>query len=170
MSTQQQSIETVWYKVLMLLAPSAGKSTEIILSPEQKDQLGSDGIAAIAQRSRSVVLCSTFLAFIDIVSSFNNAQVEVKDDTMTDTVRITVFPPGSLNQERISEPSPGVDAADAGVKKSSKVSRPPNAFILYRQHQHPAMVAQNPGLHNNEICKSFLVCFSLFFIVLFSVL
>lgn len=39
--------------------------------------------------------------------------------------------------------------------KKEKIARPPNAFILYRQHHHAKVVAQYPQLHNNQICKSF---------------
>ncbi|KAK7525085.1 uncharacterized protein IWZ02DRAFT_375012, partial [Phyllosticta citriasiana] len=34
-----------------------------------------------------------------------------------------------------------------------KIPRPRNAFILYRQHHHAAIVAENPGLANPEISK-----------------
>ncbi len=35
--------------------------------------------------------------------------------------------------------------------KKSKVPRPPNAFILYRQKHHPILKAQQPHLVNNQI-------------------
>ncbi|KAL8962449.1 MAG: hypothetical protein Q9193_001143 [Seirophora villosa] len=41
-------------------------------------------------------------------------------------------------------------AARAKLKKE-KVARPPNAFILYRQHHHGKVVAEYPHLHNNQI-------------------
>lgn len=37
--------------------------------------------------------------------------------------------------------------------KAAKVPRPPNAFILYRQHHHPKLKEAHPNLSNNEICK-----------------
>ncbi|KAL9014861.1 MAG: hypothetical protein Q9173_000498 [Seirophora scorigena] len=40
--------------------------------------------------------------------------------------------------------------AKAKLKKE-KVARPPNAFILYRQHHHGKVVAEYPHLHNNQI-------------------
>lgn len=40
-------------------------------------------------------------------------------------------------------------ASDA---KSEKVPRPPNAFILYRQHHHPLIKKEHPEYHNNDIC------------------
>lgn len=41
--------------------------------------------------------------------------------------------------------------------KPAKVPRPPNAFILYRQHHHPLVKERSPELHNNEICKLLLL-------------
>jgi hypothetical protein len=38
-------------------------------------------------------------------------------------------------------------------KANKKVPRPPNAFIIYRKEWHSTVVAENPGLHNNAICK-----------------
>lgn len=38
--------------------------------------------------------------------------------------------------------------------KVAKVPRPPNSFILYRQHHHPIIKAQHPDYHNNRICES----------------
>ena len=35
----------------------------------------------------------------------------------------------------------------------AKVARPPNAFILYRQHHHPLIKAKYPDIHNNQICR-----------------
>ena len=39
------------------------------------------------------------------------------------------------------------------VSGKAKVARPPNAFILYRQHHHSILKAQYPDLHNIQICK-----------------
>lgn len=46
-------------------------------------------------------------------------------------------------------------ARDSKVKtaKKAKVARPANAFILYRQHHHPMVKAQDPNIHNNRICE-----------------
>ena len=42
--------------------------------------------------------------------------------------------------------------------KAAKVPRPPNAFILYRQHHHPKLKEAHPNLSNNEICEFSLLC------------
>jgi len=36
----------------------------------------------------------------------------------------------------------------------TKIPRPPNAYILYRRDHHNAVKEANPGMHNNDICKS----------------
>jgi hypothetical protein len=38
--------------------------------------------------------------------------------------------------------------------KVKKVPKPSNSWILYRKSKHYSVVAQNPGMHNSEICKS----------------
>lgn len=51
--------------------------------------------------------------------------------------------------------SASLSSADTLDRKSkAKVPRPPNVFILYRQHHHPLIKAQFPGIVNNDICKS----------------
>lgn len=47
----------------------------------------------------------------------------------------------------------GAKKPKAKALKEDKVARPPNAFILYRQHHHPLVKASHPKLHNNQICK-----------------
>lgn len=41
-------------------------------------------------------------------------------------------------------------------QKKIKIPRPPNAYILYRKDHHREIRDRNPGLHNNEVCKSLL--------------
>jgi hypothetical protein len=41
----------------------------------------------------------------------------------------------------------------AKPKKKDKVPRPPNAFILYRQHHHNIVKAKNHGITNNNLCR-----------------
>ncbi|KAF2089979.1 mating-type protein Mat a-1, partial [Saccharata proteae CBS 121410] len=35
--------------------------------------------------------------------------------------------------------------------KGKGVPRPQNCYLLYRGYHHPIIVAQNPGIHNNEV-------------------
>jgi len=40
-----------------------------------------------------------------------------------------------------------------GTPNIIKIPRPPNSWILYRQHHHYTVTAAHPDLHNNQICK-----------------
>lgn len=48
---------------------------------------------------------------------------------------------------------PGAKKPKTKALKEDKIARPPNAFIIYRQHHHPLVKAAYPKLHNNQICK-----------------
>ncbi|CAG8507683.1 2126_t:CDS:10, partial [Ambispora gerdemannii] len=39
------------------------------------------------------------------------------------------------------------------IRKKPYIPRPPNSFILYRQHHHPLILNQNPGINNSEISR-----------------
>ena len=49
----------------------------------------------------------------------------------------------------------GQDSNIPRTLKDGKVPRPPNAFILYRQHHHPLIKQAQPELTNNQICEAF---------------
>ena len=53
----------------------------------------------------------------------------------------------------IKMPTSGKDKEELPEAKKEKVPRPPNAFILYRQHHHAAIKAMYPGLRNTKLCK-----------------
>jgi len=44
--------------------------------------------------------------------------------------------------------------ARATRRQADKIPRPANAWILYRKHFHTSFVEANPGIDNNQICKS----------------
>lgn len=55
-------------------------------------------------------------------------------------------------EKEITEAS-GRTHGKSALPTKSKVPRPPNAFILYRQHHHPRIKEAYPDFTNNEICK-----------------
>lgn len=62
------------------------------------------------------------------------------------------------NSPHRSRPSPEPSSQTIGTHvcictHTSRVPRPRNAFILYRQHHHSIVVAENPGKSNPEISK-----------------
>ena len=55
-----------------------------------------------------------------------------------------------------SDGSSTAHTVEGSTAKQNKIPRPPNAFILYRQRNHPNLKSKHPTLSNNEICKSSL--------------
>lgn len=70
-------------------------------------------------------------------------------DTATGVVSIR--PSATTWDHVIVEDAPEEEAV---ISKKARLPRPPNAFILYRQHHHPIVKEAHPDLHNNQICKS----------------
>lgn len=154
MSSYQKDLEHTWYNVMVQLVSATGNTAEVVLSSDLKNRLGDDGVAAIAQRCRFVFapslhhhICSS------VFSTFRDAHVEVKNDDLTGTVRINMLAPGSRGQT-VESTATSAESSDSS-KKVAKVTRPPNAFICYRRQKHEIILAQNPGIHNNDICKIF---------------
>lgn len=48
------------------------------------------------------------------------------------------------------------NSKSSASSKPAKIPRPPNPFILYRQHNHPKVKAEHPDYHNNDICEYLL--------------
>jgi hypothetical protein len=44
---------------------------------------------------------------------------------------------------------------ESGNGGRSRIPRPPNAWIIYRKEHHSIVLAQNPGIRNNDICKCY---------------
>ncbi|KAI5299211.1 Cytosolic Fe-S cluster assembly factor nar1, partial [Ascosphaera pollenicola] len=57
---------------------------------------------------------------------------------------------GSLKADRDSKRG-SISSVSSKAVKRQKIPRPPNAFILYRQHYHPIIKAKHPDFHNNDI-------------------
>ena len=85
------------------------------------------------------------------ISAIINARPSVFDDSITNTIRI--LPPPKMNGSSDKLLVSDEEIPPAVTKGKARIPRPPNAFILYRQHFHPSMKKQFPNLHNNEICK-----------------
>ncbi|CAJ0873811.1 14276_t:CDS:2 [Entrophospora sp. SA101] len=77
--------------------------------------------------------------FIDTTSSNNNNDVD-----FTDTV---TSPTGSISS------SSNITFVTKQIRKKPYIPRPPNSFILYRQHHHPLILNKNPGINNSEISR-----------------
>ncbi|KAH9205958.1 HMG box protein [Leptodontidium sp. 2 PMI_412] len=71
--------------------------------------------------------------------------------TIPDTEYNTAAPGAPVVDSSNDGHGPSVPAANPARVGRNGVPRPPNCFILFRQHLHPLVVRDNPGVHNNEI-------------------
>jgi hypothetical protein len=162
-------------------------SAEIVVSAQDGQAIGHQGVNEISRRYRSVGVCLTVKFDSDpVCSELLNAPTSVLHDSSLNVIRI--LPPPRVsnvlttssfgndhsssavtdvysdtetsNSSPTSKPAIHESRKTEAVKKAkiakeriSKVPRPPNAFILYRQHHHPSVKAENPSMHNNDICK-----------------
>ncbi|KAK4693975.1 hypothetical protein P7C71_g3526, partial [Lecanoromycetidae sp. Uapishka_2] len=110
---------------------TSGIGYDISIATNIANIIGDDGIAVIATRFRYLI----------------QAPVTTIHDPSRGLVTITP----SRNPSGHETIMPEVQKPKAKTSKQAKVARPPNAFILYRQHHHPLVKAQNPELHNNQI-------------------
>lgn len=73
-----------------------------------------------------------------------------------DNSKVWILGPKKVMQPNITVVGniPIWDPKKKHVRVEAKIPRPPNAYILYRKDKHNEVKAENPHLHNNEICKS----------------
>lgn len=71
----------------------------------------------------------------------------------------------SPTSQQVSRRAESANRSKIAKERICKVPRPPNAFTLYRQHHHLMVKQNNPGVKNNQICKStvFFWCSSYLF-------
>lgn len=64
-----------------------------------------------------------------------------------------LFPLATTSVPNVTPPIEKSSTKTGHRAKPEKIPRPPNAFILYRQHHHPLIKAAHPEYHNNDICE-----------------
>ena len=88
---------------------------------------------------------------IDVIRMVRPLELSVLESSISDTATPAMSSASSADNGTLEHeheaPQP------KGVQKEERIPRPPNAFILYRQHHHPLVKQANPEMHNNEICK-----------------
>ncbi|KAK2750163.1 hypothetical protein FQN57_004659 [Myotisia sp. PD_48] len=107
---------------------------------------------------------SSLEVFKDRLSKFLNTSVVAFEDNVNQVYRIMPTPAlnGSLKATAIAgasiKRSKGYNVTQnnehtkkPNQERAQKIPRPPNAFILYRQHHHPLIKATHPTYHNNDI-------------------
>ncbi|KKK24882.1 hypothetical protein ARAM_000112 [Aspergillus rambellii] len=132
--------ELLWQDALRHLGAT---NNEVLLPTNVMDLIGQDNVDKIKSRL-CVLLGAPVVAFVD--ESINVLRI----------MRTPVFSGSSISiashdrmfGNKSNEASSKVRAAST---KSTKIPRPPNAFILYRQHHHPRVKEAYPDLSNNQI-------------------
>ncbi|KAI4195689.1 MAG: hypothetical protein LQ350_007046 [Teloschistes chrysophthalmus] len=124
MSSSVQLAINIWPR--MALALDSGLTQIISLDADYSSALGKEGIDWIVERYKSMTEAP--------VQLFGSAGRPIR-------IMPVDFPNGSTY---------GIGNSKGGSQKV-KIARPPNAFILYRQHHHSEVVSQNPSIHNNQI-------------------
>ncbi|KAI9777495.1 MAG: hypothetical protein M1835_005226 [Candelina submexicana] len=154
-SPVQQVIEQIWQVVARQFTPT---NPEIVVPSNFREFIGQSGVDTISQRFSALI----------------GGPVTIIEDSTIKAIRMqpasplagghatSIGPAGAQPPQAAAEvasnspvvPRVGQKDRHSKVKaanKHDKVPRPPNAFILYRQHHHPLLKASNPGLHNNQI-------------------
>ncbi|BCS22942.1 HMG-box domain-containing protein [Aspergillus puulaauensis] len=132
--------ELLWQDALRHLGST---NNEVLLPTNVVDIIGQDNVEKIKSRL-SALLGTPVVSFVD--ESINALRV----------LRTPAFSGSSISvashAKTFSSKTGEVPVKSrAASTKSTKVPRPPNAFILYRQHHHPRVKGQYPELSNNEI-------------------
>lgn len=144
MSSSVQLAINIWPR--MALALDSGLTQIISLDADYSSALGKEGIDWIVERYKYVITSpSGPIEYLHRSRSMTEAPVQLFGSAGRPIRIMPVdFPNGSTY---------GIGNSKGGSQKV-KIARPPNAFILYRQHHHSEVVSQNPSIHNNQICKS----------------
>ncbi|KAL8781512.1 MAG: hypothetical protein Q9213_005985 [Squamulea squamosa] len=126
-SSNMQLAEHVWKQHASNI--NHGFVNNVVVDAVVENAIGSDGLALIAQRFQSMI----------------QAPVKIKNQGSLPTLIYPVSHPEGSKKVTPIEPKSKINS------KKDKIARPPNAFILYRQHHHPIVKSQNPDCHNNQI-------------------
>ncbi|KAL8772022.1 MAG: hypothetical protein Q9209_002687 [Squamulea sp. 1 TL-2023] len=145
MSSNIQLAEHVWKQHASNI--NHGFVNNVVVDSVVENTIGSDGLALIAERFQSVrsLRNSHGKQNLSALRSMIQAPVKIKSRGSLPTVIYPASNPDGHEKITPIEPKSKIKS------KKDKIARPPNAFILYRQHHHPIVKSQNPDLHNNQI-------------------
>ncbi|KAK4555259.1 hypothetical protein LTR86_007555 [Recurvomyces mirabilis] len=114
-----------------------------------KKQLGDGIVRPVLPLNKTLLLGSEGLAVLQKhLEETCQAEIAVTVDATTNSLFVSPLAPMST-----PAPTKAAKTKKTTVAKDTgdKVPRPSNAFILYRKDWHSRIVAENPGLHNNQI-------------------
>ncbi|KAI1926311.1 hypothetical protein LOZ65_002542 [Ophidiomyces ophidiicola] len=139
-------VELIWQHAVNHLKKT---KNEIFLPVDISSLIGGDNIEKIKSRL-SAMLNVPVVAFEDHANNiYRIMPTPALDGAIESTVAqlLPMMAAGEYGIQNLGERSSKQNVQP----KSAKVPRPPNAFILYRQHHHPLIKAAHPEYHNNDI-------------------
>ncbi|EAA60776.1 hypothetical protein AN4734.2 [Aspergillus nidulans FGSC A4] len=136
--------ELLWKDALRHLGST---NDEVLLPTNVVDIIGQDNVEKIKSRL-SALLGAPVVSFVD--ESINALRV-LRTPTFSGSSISVASPSRALD----SWPSEPPNKPRPASMKPAKIPRPPNAFILYRQHHYPKVKEARPDLSNNEISEEF---------------
>ncbi|KAL4821103.1 hypothetical protein BDW67DRAFT_180649 [Aspergillus spinulosporus] len=132
--------ELLWKDALRHLGST---NEEVLLPTNVVDIIGQDNVEKIKSRL-SALLGAPVVSFVD--ESINALRV-LRTPTFSGSSISVASPSRALD----SWPGEALTKSRPAPIKPAKIPRPPNAFILYRQHHYPKVKEARPDLSNNEI-------------------
>ena len=148
-----QVIDQIWQYISSQVSSRA--VNDILLPATFKDIIGQQGLMIIATRFRYIDFYTHSFQSIYIVRNLIQGAVTICEDPKAGIIRI--IPVRDPEGKPILQDAPEPQTPATKKAEKVKVPRPPNAFILYRQHHHPLVKEKNPELRNNQICKFLLI-------------
>ncbi|PWY79413.1 mating-type HMG-box protein MAT1-2 [Aspergillus sclerotioniger CBS 115572] len=137
--------ELLWQDALRHLGST---NNEVLLPINVIDMIGQSNVDKIKSRLCALI-GAPVVAFVD--ESINALRVMRTPAFSGTTISVASHEVAScLEFKSIKVPMKKHERSSVPVK-AAKVPRPPNAFILYRQHHHPKLKEAHPNLSNNEI-------------------
>ncbi|KAK2757350.1 hypothetical protein FQN54_004864 [Arachnomyces sp. PD_36] len=146
----EQATELLWQDAITHLAAT---NNEILLPRNIIETIGEKNVTKIKARL-CALLNTPVVGFVDDTLNAFRIMRSPSFSGPTGSASGFIAKPAVTNADNkgngaiLSSKGTGKPASDG---KSAKVPRPPNAFILYRQHYHPVIKEEHPEYHNNDI-------------------
>ncbi|KAE8403848.1 mating type protein MAT1-2-1 [Aspergillus pseudonomiae] len=137
--------ELLWQDALRHLEST---NNEVLLPINVTDMIGQSNVDKIRTRLGALI-GAPVVAFVD--ETINALRVMRTPAFSGSVVSVASHDRISNLEREITETSGRTHGKSALPAKFIKVPRPPNAFILYRQHHHPRIKEAYPDFTNNEI-------------------
>ncbi len=158
-----QAVEDFWPTAKVQIATNH----KVVVSDDVMHNMGIAGLNNLMERVRYVGSGNYGAALMSLTSAHMAADLSLTKDTVAKVLilapnrDVNVNELGNLLADAIDSNSTNSELAAVQPEGSimaknevkTKIPRPPNAFILYRKHHHPALKNKFPQLHNNQICK-----------------